>query len=188
MSLSRRRAGRGALIILAAFLASSGALRIGSGLGAAVALMPDAPTDPVLPQQCAEPPGAVAAALAEKAAQINAREIALTERMAALELAEKVAQERITRMEAAETSLKATVAQTDGAAEQDVARLTEIYQAMKPAEAAAIFQAMSPEFAAGFLARMEPQAAGAILGGMPPETAYGVSALIAGRNARAPRN
>jgi flagellar motility protein MotE (MotC chaperone) len=34
---------------------------------------------------------------------------------------------------------------------------------------------------------MQPASAAAILAGMKPETAYAVSALIAGRNARAPK-
>jgi flagellar motility protein MotE (MotC chaperone) len=45
---------------------------------------------------------------------------------------------------------------------------------------------MSPEFAAGFLGRMAPEAAAAILSGMSAEAAYGISVIVAGRNANAP--
>jgi len=90
-------------------------------------------------------------------------------------------------MAAVEQELRATLALADGAAEQDLQRLTAVYQAMKPKDAAALFDAMSPEFAAGFLARMTPEAAAAILSGMSPETAYGVSVIVAGRNVGVPR-
>lgn len=186
--MGRRRAGRGALTILALFLATSGALKLGQGVGTAMALMPEEDTSPTPPVQCAEPPATLAAALAEKAAQIGARDAAITERQAALALAEQVIADRLAALKAAEESLTATIARTDGAAEGDVSRLTAIYEAMRPTDAAAIFQAMAPDFAAGFLGRMRPEAAAAVLGGMSPEAAYGISAQIAGRNARAPKN
>ena len=76
----------------------------------------------------------------------------------------------------------------DGAAEKDIQNLTAVYQAMKPKDAAALFETMSPEFAAGFLGRMPPEAAAAILSGMSSEAAYGVSVIVAGRNAEVPKN
>ena len=91
-------------------------------------------------------------------------------------------------LKAAEDDLKQVLAIADGAAEKDLVRLTAVYEAMKPADAAALFATMSPDFAAGFLARMQPGAAAAILSGMPPDKAYAISALIAGRNARAPKS
>ena len=87
-----------------------------------------------------------------------------------------------------EDELKATLALADGAAEADIERLTAVYQAMKPKDAAALFETMAPEFAAGFLGRMPPEAAAAILSGMSPEAAYGVSVIVAGRNAGARQN
>jgi flagellar motility protein MotE (MotC chaperone) len=93
---------------------------------------------------------------------------------------------RMTELEAMETELKATLALADGAAEADIERLTAVYQAMKPKDAAALFETMSPEFAAGFLGRMTPDSAAAILSGMSAEAAYGVSVIVAGRNAGAP--
>ena len=79
-----------------------------------------------------------------------------------------------------------TGALADGAAEADIQRLTAVYQAMKPKDAAALFNTMSPEFAAGFLGRMQPQSAAAVLAALDPQAAFGISALIAGRNAKAP--
>jgi flagellar motility protein MotE (MotC chaperone) len=91
-------------------------------------------------------------------------------------------------MQAVEAELQATLALADGAAEADLDRLTAVYQAMKPKDAAALFETMSPEFAAGFLGRMPPESAAAILSGMSAESAYGVSVIVAGRNAGAPKD
>ncbi|MES2665737.1 MAG: hypothetical protein V4712_06520 [Pseudomonadota bacterium] len=186
--MTRRRAGRGALVILALLLASSGALRIGSGVGAAMALSPEAePTaSGNTPLDCPAPPLALAEALSLRESRVLVQEAALADRMAALALAESVTARRLADMQAAEASLKATLALADGAAEGDLARLTAVYEAMKPKDAAALFAAMSPEFAAGFLGRMQAATAGAILSGMPSDAAYGISVILAGRNATAP--
>jgi flagellar motility protein MotE (MotC chaperone) len=108
--------------------------------------------------------------------------------MAALDLAEAAITARLADLATAEADLKATLSLADGAAENDLARLTAVYESMKPADAAALFTAMAPEFAAGFLGRMRPETAAAVLSGMAPETAYSISALIAGRNALVPKN
>ena len=86
-----KRAGRGALVILALFLASSGALRIGGIAGQALAnSSAEAPatTEPA-PQECPAPPAALLLALKEREAQITAADAATKERMAALDLAER---------------------------------------------------------------------------------------------------
>ncbi len=186
--MSRGRAGRGALIILALLLASSGALRIGSGVGAAMALSPDAEITPegTSALNCPAPPLALAEALSLREARVLVQEAALADRMAALTLAESAASTRLAEMEAAEEELKATLALAEGAAEGDLARLTAVYEAMKPKDAAVLFETMAPEFAAGFLGRMQPSTAGAILSGMQAEAAYGISVILAGRNANAP--
>lgn len=184
------RTGRGALVILALFLASSGALRIGGLAGEAMAksnaeivTAADAP-----PETCPQPPTALLAALNERDAQIRAQEAALGDRMAALSMAEAAIALRLSELEAAETSLKEVLAIADGAAEEDLVRLTAVYEAMKPTDAAALFSQMAPDFAAGFLGRMQPAAAAAVMAGMAPEQAYSISVLIAGRNALAPKN
>ncbi|MGQ0609653.1 MAG: MotE family protein [Paracoccaceae bacterium] len=133
------------------------------------------------------PPSALAAALALRAAELDNRQALVDERMAALALAETALDARIAEMDASETRLRETLALADGAAEQDIARLTAVYEAMKPKDAAALFETMEPEFAAGFLGRMRPEAAAQVLSGMRPETAYAISALVAGRNALVPR-
>ncbi len=182
---TRRKSGRGALVILALILASSGALRLGAGIGAAMA---EASHDTsVTPQDCPMPPAAVAAALVGREEQVKKQESAMADRMAALSLADQAINKRMAELQAAEVELKKTLAIADGAAEKDLARLTAVYEAMRPADAAALFQTMAPEFAAGFLGRMRPEIAAAVLAGMKPDKAYSISVLIAGRNATAPK-
>ena len=182
----RRKAGRGALFVVAMLFATSGALRLGSGVGTALAKAEETPAElPVTGPTC-ETPSALAEALKLREDRLAVREAALQDRLAALALADKAMQERMAQLEAMEAELKATLAMADGAAEADIDRLTAVYQAMKPKDAARLFDTMSPEFAAGFLGRMTPDAAAAILSGMTPEAAYGVSVIVAGRNADVP--
>lgn len=182
----RRRMGQGSLVILALILASSGALRVGAGVGAAMAN--SAADDATEPLNCPVPPAAVAAALVGREGQVKDQEVMLEERMAALALAEAAIAKRLVELQTAEAELRKTLTIADGAAEKDLARLTAVYEAMKPADAATLFQTMAPEFAAGFLGRMRPEIAATVMAGMKPDTAYSISVLIAGRNATAPKN
>lgn len=187
VSVTPRRRGRaiGTLAVVALLLAASGALRLGNGIGEALARSTEAPPagGPLI---CPEPPEALAAALSAREARLGLREDALADQIAALALTEAAVNTRIAALVAAEQALAATLAIADGAAEADIGRLTTVYEAMKPKEASQLFSAMAPEFAAGFLGRMRPDAAAAVLAGMEPDTAYIISVLLAGRNAAAP--
>lgn len=189
MTMPRRRAGRGALVILALLFACSGALRMGAGVGVALASGPETANEGIAaaPLTCPEPPLALTEALRKRADHIASQETALADRMAALALAESAIEERISEMAAVEAQLAATLSLADGAAEKDLARLTTVYEAMKPKDAAALFETMAPEFAAGFLGRMRPDSAAALMAGLSPEAAYGISVLLAGRNALVPK-
>lgn len=182
--------GYGTLAVIALCLASGAALRLGQGIGVAFALnTSERDTGPsAAPLHCPEPPERLAEALRERDRTVTARETSLNERLAALELAERALSQRLNELAAAEEALAATLAIADGATENDLSRLTAVFEAMKPAEASHLFAAMSPDFAAGFLARLRPDTAAAILAGLPPETAYSISVLVAGRNALAPKD
>ena len=180
------RGGRSVLGLLALMLASAGAMRLGAGVGTAMAADDRAAPQVVAPLNCPAPPLAVAQALNDREARLKARELVAEERSAALDLADAAIKARLAELKDAEASLSRLVSVSDGAAEGDLERLTAVYEAMKPADAARLFAAMAPDFAAGFLARMKPQSAAAVLAGMEPDAAYAVTALIAGRNARAP--
>lgn len=171
--------------LIAVLLAASGALRIGFGVGTALARAPEE-DEIAVPMECPAPPVALAQALSDREARLSEREGALEERLAALDLAEAAIATRLAELEQAEASLDRVVTLSDGAAEQDLTQLTAVYEAMKPADTARLLSAMPVEFAAGFLGRMRPETAAAALAGMEPDTAFAITALIAGRNALAP--
>lgn len=183
MSRTRRQPGRGILALLVVSLVASGAIRLGLGVNEAVANAPAPPSEPLV---CPQPPAALAEALTERETRLAAREYALNDRLAALALADKAIEARLVALTETEAKLSATITMADGAAESDLARLTSVYEAMKPKDAAPLFEQMAPEFAAGFLGRMKPDAAAAILGGMTANKAYAVTILLASRNAGAP--
>ena len=189
MTAPHRQSGRGTLVIVALLFACSGAMRMGAGAGAAMASGPEVVSQDAnaAPLTCPQPPLALAEALTKRADQIAAQEAALADRMAALALAESAVETRITEMAAVEAQLAQTLSLADGAAEDDLARLTAVYEAMKPKDASSLFETMAPEFAAGFLGRMRPEAAAAVMTGLTPEAAYGISVLLAGRNALVPK-
>lgn len=125
-------------------------------------------------------------AFQEREARLSERERLLEERAHALEIADKAVTEKLQALIDAEAALRETLSMADGAVEKDIARLTVVYETMKPKEAAALFEEMAPEFAAGFLARMRPEAAAQIMTGLSSEAAYTISVVMAGRNAQAP--
>ncbi|CAN0600896.1 unnamed protein product, partial [Ectocarpus sp. 12 AP-2014] len=111
----------------------------------------------------------------------------LEARTQALALIEDAVEEDLASLERAEQKLRATMVVADQAAEDDLTRLTAVYENMKPDQASALFQMMEPSFAAGFLSRMRADAAAAIMAGLEPELAYSISVVLAGRNANVPR-
>lgn len=185
----RRRKGRGTLHILTALLVCSALLRLPPGAGEALAqAAPDPAMQPVptAAAPSAIAPGPLLAALQEREAAVEAREAALADRLQALRVAESEIAEQLTALQQAEAALAATIALAEEAASNDLARLTTVYENMKPQQTAALFSEMAPEFAAGFLGLMRPEAAALIMTNLEPDIAHSISVVLAGRNARVP--
>ena len=125
-------------------------------------------------------------AIRQREAQLAAEEARLADRKQTLGVAEAKLAQQLAAFETAQKNLEETLAMADQAAERDLARMTTVYENMKPADAAAIFETMDVGFAAGLLARMRPDVAAQVLTGMKPETAYAVTLTIASRNAAVP--
>lgn len=119
---------------------------------------------------------------AEREQSIKAEEERIAERSAALKQAETELSSKIAELKAAEKQLREVLEIADTAAEDDVARLTAVYESMKPKDAAKVFDEMNPDFAAGFMSRMKPDAAAAIMAGLPSQSAYAISVVLAGRH------
>jgi len=190
---SKRRQGRGTLLLIAALLAGSAGVRVASSAGDALPLAPE-PVTATLPQTA--PPRAstpdreelagLLQALRDREAKVEQREADIAVQERSLTIAREEVERRLVALEKTEEQLRATLARADTAAEADVARLTTVYENMKPKEAAELFEQMEPEFAAGFLGRMRPDAAASIMAGLSPQAAYTISVILAGRNAGAP--
>lgn len=189
----RRQTG---LALLALFLALSGLLRLGNGVGLAAAqaaVAPEGQADAIpvtAGPACVPDAGAMAMleSLRERERRIAEQEQKQAVRARSLDLAQGEVDRRLAELEAAERKLSATVAVADQAADRDVARLVSVYETMKAKDAARLFAEMDGDFAAGFLARMRPDAAAAVLAGLDPAKGYEISARLAGRNALGPKN
>ncbi len=196
-----RRSGRGSVMLIATLLVGSAVLRVGTGAGGAfaegrekieAALSGTAGLDPVSSATAGDAPDrtemtTLLYALQERESRITAREKQIEIRTKALAVADVEIQKRLDALKQAEEALRGTLSLADSAAENDIARLTAVYENMKPKDAAAVFEAMEPKFAAGFLGRIRPDAAASILTGLKPESAYTISVILAGRNAKVPK-
>ncbi|GGE47296.1 hypothetical protein GCM10011360_38190 [Primorskyibacter flagellatus] len=179
-------------MVVALLLAGSAVLRLGDDAGRAYARVEAAGTEapPPAPTGCTPPPdiAALLDAFRTREDRITRREAEIADRAQALSVADQAIARKLAALTEAEEKLRATLALADTAAEDDLNRLTAVYQNMKPAEAAALFEEMDPQFAAGFLGRMDPAAAAGVLAGLSPQTAYSVSVILAGRNANVPKD
>ena len=123
---------------------------------------------------------------------LNEREEKVKQLEQKVHLKEKILKEtakqidrRINELTKAEEKLRGTIVQVQTASESDLQKLTTVYESMKPKDAAQIFQAMDANFAAGFFALMQPTTAASIMSELDSDLAYTISAVLAGRNARA---
>ena len=188
------RRSRGVLPVIAGLFILSGVVRlVGDAAPALAQGLADGPDAAVAgddpdaePRPPADMPDALVQALRQREDRVAAREAQIADRMQALAVAEAEIAEQIEALTEAEESLSEMISQASTAAEDDLARLTEVYQNMKPQEAAALFAQMEPVFSAGFMGRMQPEAAAAIMSNLDPQTAYLISVVLAGRNAAAP--
>lgn len=177
-----------ALRFIVAMLLVSGLIRLGS-VGAAVARSTESTTISDDAVKMCEPDEDLAGLyeiIAERTKQLDEKEQMLAERSNDIAAAEALIKKNLDRLQEAEKRLEQTIDAVDGASEDDISRLTSVYESMKPKTAADLFSQMTPDFAAGFLGRMSPKAAGEIMSGLTPEDAYAISVVLAGRNADVP--
>jgi flagellar motility protein MotE (MotC chaperone) len=181
------------LPVVAGLLLASAVLRgtglIGAGLAEAETPAGAGSADPAASGLVCEDSGAsetMLAAFRAREERLLAREAAVEDRARALGVAEAEIEEKLAALAEAEQSLSALLDVAETAASDDLARLTAVYENMKPAQASAIFARMDPYLAAGFLGMMRPESAAAVMSGLDPAAAYAISALIAGRHMDVP--
>jgi len=184
--------GRHALLAIAFLFAASAILRIGFGTGEALAQemaeIREASAQPndLAPGDYRADIDALLSDLAAQKAYLDNRERELQELQATLAVSDDQIRKNLAALIEAEEKLSATISSSESAAENDLARLTSVYENMKAKQAAVLFEEMTPEFAAGFIGRMRPDAAADIMAGLSPRLAYSISVILAGRNALAP--
>ncbi len=193
----RKNPARGVLWVIALLLVTSGAVRLSGETGQAIArevsqlasqgnfpgnAVEAEPQTHATENDIAE----VLTQLQEREILLEVRESAMADRMQALAVAEARVEDNLSALILAENELKSTMALADTAAEDDLVRLTAVYESMKGKEASALFETMNPQFAAGFLGRMRADSAAVIMAGLDPQTAYAISVILAGRNANVP--
>jgi flagellar motility protein MotE (MotC chaperone) len=191
-----RRNGRGSVLLISSLLIGSAVIRVGTGASQAVATE-NLFAESQVTETSSRNGGLTDESRAELAPLLDAfqkRELRLSEkehqlemRLKALQVADEQIERRLVVLQNAEESLRSMLAIANTAAEDDLTRLTSVYENMKPKDAAALFETMEPAFAAGFLGRMRPDSAAGIMAGLTPEAAYSVSVILAGRNAKAPK-
>ena len=191
-----RRLGQGVLALIAGLFLASSVVRVSQSAGAAssesqnfeemsgpVSTLVDKSGPPCTD---ADHIRTLLTDLQAREAAIQVEEMALADRRQALVVAETHINANLDALINAEAELAATMNLARSASENDLARLTTVYENMKPKEAVALFEEMDPEFSAGFPARMRADAAASIMAGLKPETAYSISVILAGRNALVP--
>lgn len=194
----RLRAGK--LAAIATVLAIAASLKLVEAIGDARAqnlstegLPPASSTEPQASRReaVAAPGDPVDAGLLvelhQRETRLAEREAELGARMTELSGLEDRIGAQLRALQEAEQELAATMALADQAAESDLVRLTSLFEAMRPEQAAAVVSEMAPEFAAGLIGRLQPDTAATIMAGLEPRFAYGLAAILAGRNAEVPR-
>lgn len=191
---SDRRRLKGSLSWVAILLIASAGLRLAGNTGQAVALNTEtdikaSPGSGAVQYEILDDEGLrnMLLALQKREADLVEKEDQMRQRLQALQTVDDEVSEKIVELERAEQQLRATLTIAETAAEDDIVRLTLVYENMKPKQAAALFEEMDPNFAAGFLGRMRPDAAAAIMAGLSAEAANLYSVILAGRNAKAPK-
>lgn len=179
----------GIALIVVCFIGSAG-LRLGDS-GPAIAqeigtMTAGSPGEADKPAAKTEPADALLAAIREREEQLDVRAQDLANRAQALRVAEEKLAEQLDAFEQAQRNLEETLAVADQAAERDIARMTTVYENMKPEDAARIIEQMDVAFAAGLLARMRPEIAAQVMTGMDPGTAYALTLTIASRHSDVP--
>lgn len=136
---------------------------------------------PLAPDKCLT--GIILDTITADMARINLRNQEISKRETTLAAIEGKLATQMTAIEAANIVLKTNIESMTSIADGDIKHLVEMYQTMKPKEAADIFNSMDPAFAAGFLRQMKSDNAGFIMANMDARKSYSISLIIAGQNA-----
>ncbi len=128
--------------------------------------------------------GEVLIAVNKKMAALAKREDEMKENESAFAAIRLRLDKQLLAINAAKASLDENIFKRTEQAQEDLSHLTQMYQSMKPKQAAKIFNEMDVNFAAGFLREMKGAHAGLILSNMNTKKAYQISLVLASRSAK----
>ncbi len=138
------------------------------------------PADDVIdPQSMTRAELALLQDLAARREALDARERSLAEREALLSVAERRLEEKLTELRSTQDRIEDLLVDVDEQRAQQFENLVGIYEAMRPADAAAIFNGLDIDVLVSVLERMRKQKSGPILAGMEPDRARAVTAELA---------
>ena len=181
-----RQTRLGPLSVIIVFLVLSAGIRMTGAVGVAFAAaqttVSDEPTEVENDKQDPDL-DALLKSFKSREEAVEKDEERISRRSDELKSLEAEIEEKIKELQQSEARLRELLAIADVAAEDDVTRLTSVYESMKPKAAAIVFEQMPPAFAAGFLSRMQPASAALVMASLTPESAYAISVVFAGRNA-----
>lgn len=133
---------------------------------------PSAPAQPAPQQPRPENPAA-------RHADLDAQEAALRQRQSVIAAADQKLEQRIAELKALQAQLEKEQAGRNAAEERHWDNLVQLYQRMKPREAARILDGMDTTVVVALIARMKQLRAAPILAAMSPERARDVTSGLA---------
>ena len=113
--------------------------------------------------------------------QLDARDTDFATMLPLMAAAELKLDERIAELNAIKAELEGMLGQADEREEAEVNRLVQVYQAMRPREAAAVFNTLADSVRLPVAQAMRPRALAAIMAQMPPAEARELTEKLADR-------
>ena len=124
--------------------------------------------------------------LSERRGELDARDVDFETQLPLLIAAEAKAQERIDELTALRTEIQGLLGQVSEREQAEIDRLVQVYQAMRPRDAAPVFATLDDGVRLPVAAAMRPRALAAIMAEMDPAAARVLTQRLAARfNAQA---
>ena len=119
--------------------------------------------------------------LSERRGELDSRDVDFETQLPLLISAEAKAQERIDELTALRTEIQGLLGQVSEREQEETNRLVQVYQAMRPRDAAPVFSRLSDDVRLPVAAAMRPRALAAIMAEMEPEAARILTQRLAAR-------
>lgn len=124
-------------------------------------------------------------ALGKRREQLDARERGTKEKEALIATAEAKLQGRITQLDDLKKQIETLLQSANKTGDADVARLTKVYENMKPKDAAAVLSTLSDDVRLPIVAQMKDRALASVLAAMPADKARDLTEKLAKRMSKA---